>query len=156
MTASTASEENEQHRRERTALIQISPIEVLDSDTRSRREFDPNFLSTGYRRRVWISSDPEMTWKRPPCRTLCPLTLVPILVGEETRVQLRVLNGEGSIESIETEPGRYYSIPANSVYQIETRGVGVLEIYTPVSSDSRCLDEQMLPADYFERHNGVP
>lgn len=130
-------------------MIQERPIETLDHDADSRLELDRNFLHTGYRRRLFVATDPDFAWRGRPMRSKQPLTLVPIPVGSDASCSIRYLDHDGTVRTVPLAAGRYYYVPAGVPYQLEARGAGALEVFVPVPADGRLFDEEPLPDDFF-------
>ena len=130
-------------------MIQVRSIETVDLDPGSRQELDRNFLHTGYRRRLMVSTDPDFAWRGRPMRSNQPMTLVPIPLGQDASCRVRYLDHDGALRILPLAAGRYYFLPAGVPYQIEARGAGALEVFVPAPADGRLFDEEPLPEDFF-------
>lgn len=131
-------------------MIHKRKVETMDADTRSRQELDRNFMNTGYRRRLLVSSDPGFSWRGRPTRSFDPLTVVPIPVVADAGCRLRYLGADGSPRVVELEAGHSYYIPPEVPHQFEARGLGAIEIYSPIPADGRLFKEEVLPEDFFQ------
>ena len=130
-------------------MIHVRSIETLGGDGDSRQELDRDFLHTGYRRRLMVSTEPGFAWRGRPTRSRQPLTLVPIPLGGGAACTLRWLDHDGAVRTVPLAAGRYYHVPAETPYQIEARGAGALEVFNPAPADGRLFDEETLPDDFF-------
>jgi len=137
-------------------MIQVRPIETLDLAPDSRQELDRNFLHTGYRRRLYVASRPDFAWKSRPVRSRTPLTLVPIPLGGDGECRLTFLDGERGAVTVEMAAGRYYYIPPDVPYRVESRGLGAIEVFTPIPKNGVLFDEKVLPDDFFAAPTAHP
>lgn len=132
-------------------MVQVGGSELVGQDGPRRRELDRNFMRTGYRRMLWVSGDPDMDWTSEPRRSRLPLTVTPIPIDDSGAVILRHLDLNGTVRQLETKAGGSYFIPPGVVYQIEARGRGVIEMYTPVTAPHEIFPEEILPQDFFQK-----
>ncbi|HEX9940970.1 MAG TPA: hypothetical protein VGG03_03050 [Thermoanaerobaculia bacterium] len=132
-------------------MISIRPLRLLDDDVQTRQEFDLDFLRSGYRRMVYVSTDPEYRGELSPRRPRSPLTILPIPTDPAASIRLTYMDLKGRIETIEMKPAHSYYIPPNISYRIETRGRLVLELFGPADSWTQCFDEEVLAKDFFDR-----
>jgi hypothetical protein len=130
-------------------MVSVRPLRLLDNDGQTRQELDLDFLHSGYRRMVYVSTDPEFRGELSPRRPQSPLTILPIPTDPEASIRLTYMDLEGRIETLEMKPAHSYYIPPNVSYRIETRGRLVLELFGPAGSLTQCFDEEELAADFF-------
>lgn len=131
-------------------MIHTRKIETMDLDVRSRQELDRNFMNTGYRRRLLVASDPGFSWRGRPTRSADPLTVVPIPVVADAGCRVRYLDADGSVKVVELAAGHSYYIPPEVPHQFEARGLGAIEIFSPIPADGRLFREEVLPEDFFQ------
>lgn len=131
-------------------MISVRPLRLLDDDGQTRQELDLDFLRSGYRRMVYVSTDPEFQGELPPRRPRRPLTILPIPTDPEASIRLTYMDLKGRIETIEMKPAHSYYIPPNVSYSIKTRGRLVLELFGPADSVTQLFDEEALAADFFD------
>jgi hypothetical protein len=131
-------------------MINIRPLRLLDDDVQTRQELDPDFLRSGYRRMVYVSTDPEYQGELAPRRPRSPLTILPIPTDSEASIRLTYMDLQGRIETLEMKPAHSYYISPNVIYRIQTRGRLVLELFGPADSRTQCFNEELLPADFFD------
>ncbi len=133
-------------------MIQVRKVETLNLNADSRQELDRNFLHTRYRRRLLVASSSKFAWCSRPSRAQTPLTLIPIPIGQTSQVWLRFLDLDHQLQTLQLAAGRCYYLPPNIPYQLEARGLGALEIWSPPPADGRLFSEEVLPSDFFTRH----
>lgn len=125
-------------------------IQVTGLDHDARQEVDLDFLGSGYRRKVYVSTDPGLHWKSPPQRTRTSLTLIPIPLGGRAYGRLIYRDSDGHKQTVEMQLGHYYYLTPSVPFQIETQGVGALEVYAPKGSKGKWFDQEPLAGDYFD------
>ena len=130
--------------------IHTKSVRILDETPRTRQELDLDFLGSGYRRKVYVASDPDFHWQGPPRQARTPLTFVCIPISDGTSCRLVYGDPAGEARVLDLEKARYYSIPANVPHQVRGCGVGVLEIYAPADVSTPPFGEDLLPDDFFE------
>jgi hypothetical protein len=131
-------------------MVDIREIEVVDVDEQSRQELDPDFLRSGYQRKVYVSSTDSFRWRRPPHRTRVSQLLVPIPLARPGQLCLTYEAGP-SLQTVHLEAGRYYYLPPGVAFEIESEGAGVLEVFSRVYPGGPPHSEERLPDDYFQR-----
>jgi hypothetical protein len=131
-------------------MISVRPLRLLDNDGQTRQELDLDFLRSGYRRMVYVSTDPEFRGELSPRRSRIPLTILPIPTDPDASIRLTYMDLKGRIETLEMKPAHSYYISPNVSYRIETHGRLVLELFGPADSVTQCFDEEELEADFFD------
>ncbi|HEU0077131.1 MAG TPA: hypothetical protein VFQ76_05735 [Longimicrobiaceae bacterium] len=137
-------------------MITTRSIKVLDDDVKTRQELDLDFLNTGYRRKVYVASERDLGCRLSPQRPGTSVLLVPIPVGEGVLGCLTYLDAGGRVQRIPLRSGRYYYIPPGVPYEIAVSGIGVLEVYAPITSPVLWFDAEPLPDDYFHQLASTP
>jgi hypothetical protein len=130
-------------------MIAVRPFTILDDDVRTRQEVDPNFLGSGFRRIVYVSTDPGFRGEIPPRRLRSPLTVVPIPTDPAASIVLTCMDPAGEVATVELRHGHSYYLSPALAYRIAVRGRVVLELFTPASSASQYVDEEALAPDFF-------
>lgn len=130
-------------------MITTRSIKVLDDDVKTRQELDLDFLHAGYRRKVYVASERDLGCRIPPRRSATSVLLVPIPVGEGALGSLTYLADGGHVHRTSLRSGEYYYIPPGVPYEIAVHGIGVLEVYAPITSPVLWFDEEPLSDDYF-------
>jgi hypothetical protein len=131
-------------------MIIVRPFKVLGDDGRTRQEVDPDFLGSGYRRIVYVSTDPTFQGGIPPRRLRSPITLVPIPTDPAASIVLTCKDPAGEVATLELEPARSYYLAPALAYRIAVRGRVALELFTPASSPSQYIDQEALAPDFFD------
>lgn len=130
-------------------MIHVRKLDAVNTDKDSRQEMDRDFLRTGYRRRLFVASDPSFFWRGRPTRSKSPLLVYPIPVAPGSSSLLRYLDAGGQVKELPLEAGRSYYIPPEVPYQFEARGLGAMEILSPIPANGQLLDEETLPDEFF-------
>lgn len=131
--------------------VSVRRIKLVSRELDSRQELDLDFLGTGFRRKIYVASEPGHRWTAAPRRAKTSLTLIPIPVGDGGFGRLLYRGLDGTDHEVEMELGHYYYIPPEVAFQIETAGAGVLEVFAPKTSSGRWFDQEPLPDDFFSR-----
>ena len=129
--------------------IAIRSLKVLDDDVRTRQEVDLNFLGSGFRRIVYVSTDAEFKGEITPRRLRSPLTVVPIPTDPAASIVLTCMDPAGEVAAIELLSAHSYYLSPAVAYRIAVRGRVVLELFTPASAASQYVDEEALAPDFF-------
>jgi hypothetical protein len=131
--------------------VSVRSIKLVSREVESRQELDLDFLGTGFRRKIYVATEPGHRWIAPPRRSRTSLTLIPIPVGDGGFGRLLYRDLDGVDREVVMEVGHYYYIPPEVPFQIETAGAGVLEVFAPKTSSGRWFDQDPLPEDFFSR-----
>ncbi|MGB2716698.1 MAG: hypothetical protein WBC51_21120 [Vicinamibacterales bacterium] len=140
----------------------VSLTESVDADTMVRSTsaggtvlFDPDFLGSGYCRKVYVvGGGTNRPWRTEAHAHSAP-QVCSLLVGEATLFYERP---DSSIASLPIEPGRYYRIGPNVPHQFEVRGPAVFESFDSadtllrwMAADRKSPAKRVLRPDLFTR-----
>jgi hypothetical protein len=135
-------------------MIAVRSFKVLDDDVRTRQEVDLNFLGSGFRRIVYVSTDPEFKGEIPPRRLRSPLTVVPIPTDPAASIVLTCMDPAGAVATVALLAAHSYYLSPALAYRIAVSGRVVLELFTPAAAASQYVDEEALAPDFFAAADG--
>jgi hypothetical protein len=114
--------------------------------------FDPNFLRSGYCRKLYVVTSPAFKF-RTECHRHTGPHLISLIEGENVRLATK--EPDGTIYITKLEPCTYYYVPPNLPHQVDIVGRMIVETYSPSSSIINYLiDEELgkkvMDEDFFE------